>query len=462
MNQAQDRLRKPYARSAGAPSDLAREARALLQLAAPIMLIGLVNMGMSVTDAWMVSSIFGTEALAAVAVGSDLYSILFYLGAGILAGLSPAYTAAVVGGEAAERERLERTGRLLVMVLSLVLVPVLWWAPDWLPLLGLDPILLDQGRGFTRAMALTLVPMLGVTLYRTVLTAAEKPQVFLKVTLAMLPLNAGANWIFMVGVGPIPSFGPAGAGIATCIVACTSLAILVGVARNGGARPRRASVISWDDVLGLPALLRLGVPIGIATVAEVGLSLAATIYAATLGATEVAAHALALRTAGVIYAVPVALLQASMVRMAGARRIGSATLQRAVKSSSLMVSAALAITLCLSLAAGAGPLASIFFDTSPAGLAAASTAGMLLIMLAIAELAVLPGAAASGLLRGSKDTRAPMLCTLIGHWEFGAPLGIYLCEAGQLGVSGIWIGLAAGMLVSAVLMLHRLRVREAW
>ena len=36
-----------------------------------------------------------------------------------------------------------------------------------------------QGGGYTRAMALTLVPMLGVALYRTLLTAAEKPQVFL-------------------------------------------------------------------------------------------------------------------------------------------------------------------------------------------------------------------------------------------------------------------------------------------
>jgi hypothetical protein len=38
-------------------------------------------------------------------------------------------------------------------------------------------------------MALTLVPMLGVALYRTILTAAERPRVFLMVTLAMLPLN---------------------------------------------------------------------------------------------------------------------------------------------------------------------------------------------------------------------------------------------------------------------------------
>jgi len=71
------------------------EGRALLRLVAPIALISLVNMGMSVTDTIMVSALFGTEALAAVAVGSDLYSIVFYLCAGVLAGIAPFYTAAV-------------------------------------------------------------------------------------------------------------------------------------------------------------------------------------------------------------------------------------------------------------------------------------------------------------------------------------------------------------------------------
>jgi MATE family multidrug resistance protein len=42
-------------------------------------------MGMSVTDTVMVSALFGTGALAAVAVGSDFYSIVFYLARAFLA-----------------------------------------------------------------------------------------------------------------------------------------------------------------------------------------------------------------------------------------------------------------------------------------------------------------------------------------------------------------------------------------
>jgi MATE family multidrug resistance protein len=434
------------------------EGRALLRLAAPIMLIALVNMGMSITDTAMVSALFGAEALAAVAVGSDLYSILFYLGAGVLGGLAPFYTAAAVRADPAEQARLERLGLILVALLAAPLVPAVWLAPDWLARLGLDPAFLDRGRGYTHAIALTLAPMLGVALYRTVLTAAERPRVFLKVTIAMLPLNAGANWLLMTGPGPLPAFGPAGAGLASLLVATLSLATLAAIARRGRPRALAPAPIAWRD---LAAVLRVGLPIGIATVAEVGVFLGATIYAATLGAADVAAHTLALRTAGLAYAVPTALLQAAMVRTARARTLGDPELQRAVVAGSLGLGLAAGALLLAALAAGAQPLAQNFFDASPAGLAAAALAAQLLLLLGLMELLAGPGLAAAGLLRGQKDTRAPMLFSLFGHWAIGAPLGLLLCEAFGLGIVGVWIGLTAGMACAALLTIARLAFTTA-
>jgi MATE family multidrug resistance protein len=438
-----------------------REGRSLLRLAAPIMLIALVNMGMSVTDTAMVSALFGAGALAAVAVGSDLYSIVFYLGAGILAGLAPFYTAATVRSDPAERARLMRIGWVLVGLTATVIVPLVWSAPDWLAALGLEPGLLDEGRGYTRAMALTLVPMLGVMLYRTVLTAAEKPRVFLKVTVAMLPLNAIANYVLMTGAGPVPAFGPAGAGLSSLLVASASLAVLAVIARRAAGTSRASAIGTAVDWRAIAAVLRVGLPIGVATVAEVGVFLGATIYAATLGAADVAAHTLTLRTAGVAYAVPVALLQAAMVRMARADSLGDARTGRAVVASSLVLSLAFGAAIFLVLAGSAAPLADAFFDDSAAGVAAAGLAAGLLVLLGVMEFIVGPGSAAAGLLRGRKDTRAPMVYVLVGHWAVGAPLGLYLCEGHGLGVTGVWIGLAAGTLLTTALTLWRLLIRRA-
>jgi len=452
---------RPSTLALGAEPDLVvREGRTLMRLAAPIMLIAMVNMGMSITDTAMVSALFGAQALAAVAVGSDLYSILFYLGAGVLGGLMPFYTAAVVRVDMIERLRVERIGRAVVLGLALLLVPLVWTSPDWLGLLGLDPTLLREGSGYTRAMAMTLMPMLGVTLYRTILTAAEKPTVFLKITLAMLPLNAAANWVLMVGAGPLPAYGPAGAGYSSLFVASATLMILVLVARKATGRSSLSSPSPWIDWNGVKAVLRVGLPIGIATVAEMGIFLGATLYAATLSAADVAAHTLALRTAGVAYAVPAALLQASMVRMARAHTLGDLSTQRAVTSGSLMLSMGLGAAICFALVMGAEPLAHGFFDSSTAGIAAALLATGLLVMLGVVEWVIGVGSAAAGLLRGRKDTRAPMVYVLAGHWAVGAPIGVYLCEVRGLGITGVWIGLGAGTLLTTVLTLWRLFARR--
>jgi MATE family multidrug resistance protein len=430
------------------------EARAMLRLAVPIMLIALVNMGMSITDTVMVSVLFGADALAAVAVGSDLYSILFYLGAGTIGGLVPFYAAAVARADHADRARLKRIGQIIVLLLAAVLVPIVWTAPDWLALLGLDQGLLETGRGYTRTMALTLVPMLGVMLYRTILTAAERPKVFLYVTAAMLPLNALGNVVLMNGFGPVPAFGPTGAGLSTLGVAMASLMTLVAIARrSGNAAPAPSHRIAWAD---LSPVLRVGLPIGIATVAELGIFLGATLYAATLSAADVAAHTLTLRVAGVAYAIPAALLQAAMVRMARAEAQADPDHRGRVIRSALWLTGASGTLLLLGLEFGAAPLSQAFFDETRAGLAAASLAVGLLLLLGIMEFVANPGLGAAGLLRGQKDTRVPMIFTLAGYWLIGAPLGLWLSRSRDLGITGVWAGLTVGTLVTSGLMLGRL------
>lgn len=427
------------------------ETLALLRLATPIAAIALVSMGMSLTDAAMVARLFGAEALAAVAVGSDLYSILYYFGAGILCGLAPFYTAAVVRSDTDAQLRLQRIGQVSILLVAALLVPIVWSAPDWLRPMGIDPALLEQGRGYTQALALTLLPMLGVVLYRTILTAAERPRIFLFVTLAMLPLNAGFNYVLMMGAGSLPGFGVTGAGVSSFLVATASLFVLaiIGRVKTTTSMPIR---FKWRELF---AVLRVGLPIGITAVAEVGVYLGATLYAATLGAADVAAHVLVLRVAGVAYAIPVALLQASMVRMARADALADPTRQHSVIKSSIWMGVAGGILLFICLAAAAEPIATTFLGESQLNTAAGIAIGLLLILGAI-ELFESPCLAAAGLLRGRKDTHAPMLFTITGNWIIGAPLGIYLCEIHQMGISGIWTGLLVGMVVTTLLTLARL------
>jgi MATE family multidrug resistance protein len=145
-----------------------------------------------------------------------------------------------------------------------------------------------------------------------------------------------------------------------------------------------------------------------------------------------------------------------MVRMARAVTVGDQPLRRSVALGGLGLSFLAGIGISLGLAAVSTPLATTFFHPTPAGLVAAGTAAGLLLLLGVMEFLVNPGAVAGGLLRGRKDTRMPMIYTLVGYWAVGAPAGLYLCEVRDLGITGIWIGLAIGATTTTLLMLARL------
>lgn len=461
-------LTLPNGARAGAPRDVwhrkitawpfsRNEAGGIARLAGPIVLIALVNMGMSVTDTMMVSWLFGTEALAAVAVGSDFYSIVFYLGTGVIAGLSPFFAKAIADKSLPEQEKYRRIGGLLTIATASLLFPFVWFAPDMLAYAGLDRALLEAGRGYTRAMALALVPMLIVVLFRTLLTAAERPKVFLRVTLIALPLNAVANVTFMKGFAVLPAFGPTGAGIASFLVAIV-MAVLLAVVFHADIRPG-GRVAPASEPVGLRAMaevIRVGIPIGIATVAELGIYLGATLYAATLSAADVAAHTITLRLAGVVYAIPLALMQASTVRIAR-RDSDDRHGVRAVTATSQTIAVLGGIGLAAMLVAIAPGVAALTFDDTELGTKAAGLTIGLITLLAAIEFVETPGSAASGLLRGLKDTRMPMAYVLVGYWLISAPLGVTLSKGLGMGITGVWIALLVGSLVAAGLSLLRLR-----
>ncbi len=52
---------------------------------------------------------------------------------------------------------------------------------------------------------------------------------------------------------------------------------------------------------------------------------------------------------------------------------------------------------------------------------------------------------ANGALRGIKDTRLPMLITLVSYWLVGMPVAMWLAFRGGMGPGGLWWGLTAGL-----------------
>jgi len=414
----------------------------------------LVNMGMAITDTLMMGWL-GPTALAAGAVVSDLYSLVFYLAAGTLSIVAVLAARAVGANDRDGVRRAVQSGFAAALLLSAPAAVAVWHAADFVRLLGVDAAIPELGRGYARAMAVTIVPMLFVAVWRNLFGALGRPRIFLIATSMVLPLNALANLVLMFGWGPIPALGVTGAGIASALVAT---ALLVGLAAFTllDARLRRLRLFGAPRQLAcseVREIFRLGLPVGIFTLGEVGLFLLATVVVSVFGAEALAAHAVALRMAGIVYAVPSGLSQAATVRVGNAIGSGEAhQLNRAV-STAITVGVASGVFICVALVAGADMIPGLFVED---GSGFAATASVLLLLLGLLHLAQGFGGPAAAILRAFKDTKVPTQLSLAGYWMIGMPVAGLLGFGLDLGVFGVWCGLGLGTFASAALLTRRL------
>ena len=82
-------------------------------------------------------------------------------------------------------------------------------------------------------------------------------------------------------------------------------------------------------------------------------------------------------------------------------------------------------------------------------------ASTLLIISAIFQVSDGVQVVVLGSLKGIQDVNIPTAITFFSYWIIGFPISYYLGLKTSLGSVGIWIGLLAGLTVSAILLLAR-------
>ena len=434
------------------------EARELIALTAPITGAALINMGMSITDTVMMGW-SGPDALAAGAVVSDLYSIVYYFMAGILSASAALMAQALGARRGAEVRRVLRQGFLAAAILTIPAFFLVWNASSLLRMFGVEETVIELGNGYRQMMALTIVPMMFVAVWRNAFAALGRPKIFLVATLLALPANGLANAVFMFGVGPVPAMGLAGAGLASAIVA-TGLAVGFAAFAVLNDEMRQLCLFQrrWRvDKRHLAEIFRLGIPIGFSSIGEVGVYLVSTVIISLFGAAALAAHAITLRMAGVVYALTLGLSQAATVRVGYA--VGRGDSQGMAESgwTALVIGSAFGLGIFIVLAGTSYKLPWLFLKHGEAGsYDVASAAAGLLFLLGALNLAVGPASSATAILRGLRDTRVPMVLCLTAKWIIGMPVAYFAGFRLGWSADGVWAGLVVAEAATAILICTRL------
>jgi len=310
-------------------------------------------------------------------------------------------------------------------------------------------------------MALTLVPMLGVAVWRQVLAAFADTRSIFRITLITLGLNAAGNYVFMFGKLGLPALGLAGAGLSSALCALFMFGTLSAYALRSPllSRYRLLRSRARPDWVNLRELLRVGFPIGISSLGEVGVYLLSTTVIGIFGAEALAAHAVALRMAGVLYAFPVSLSQAATVRVGLAAGAGDVSGQIRAARTALSAALIAGVLVIVAVAPARELIARLFVGTNGDASRIVSYAALLLLVLAAIQVFEYVGTVANGVLRGVRDTRLPMLISVVSFWGVATAVGLFAGFGLEQQAFGIWIGLGSGAVAFSTLMLARLSQR---
>lgn len=440
------------------------EARATLVLAWPLILTNLAQTLMTATDVVMMGWL-GPDALAAGALGSNLYFATMIFGLGLTTATAP-MIARELGRKGHSVRDVRRTVRQGMWTAVVVTVPIwiaLWQSEAILLLLGQEPALAKAASDYVRALQWSLLPFFFFLVLRSFISALERPLWALAAGVIGVIVNAALAWVLIFGHLGLPKLGLVGAGYATTIADIVMFAMMAAVVvMNRKFRRYHLFGRFWRaDWPRFRELWHLGLPIGATLVFEVAVFNGATFLMGLIGAAALAAHSIAMQLASLSFMVPLGLAQAATVRVGrafgahdkeGIRRAGWTAYVMGV---GFMALTALAMVLAPRLLVG------VFLDLdTPANAPVIELAVSFLMVAALFQVADGGQAVAAGMLRGLHDTRVPMIYAGVGYWCIGLLLGVVLAFWLGLAGFGLWIGLATGLTVVALLLLGRWLRRE--
>lgn len=435
------------------------ELAATVRLAAPLALANMLQMAVFAVDVIFVARL-GQESLAASSLAVAIVAVLMMGLNGVTGAVAP-LIAAEVGRRRHSVREVRRSVRMALWVavtIGLVTVAISFQGRSIMLATGQDPHVAQIAGHFIKVLSLALVPMAVANVLRTFVSTLGWPVFATLITAMSIGVNALGNYALVFGNLGAPALGLTGSALASTITACsTVVAYVLAIRFNRTLRRFRIFGRWWrPEWQRMRQMLVLGLPICATLIAEGGLFSAAAFLMGRVGETELAAHTVALQIAAFAFQVPFGIGQAATIRVgyhygAGNRdaigRAGWAALGTGMAFVGLSAIAMLVFP---------RTILSAYLDvTAPANATLVALAVQYLFVAAVFQLTDGLQAVAAGALRGLQDTRVPAVIAIVGYWLAGFTTSVGLGLFTPLRGVGVWIGLAVGLTVAAVLLVTR-------
>ncbi|MEO0653754.1 MAG: MATE family efflux transporter, partial [Pseudomonadota bacterium] len=272
-----------------------------------------------------------------------------------------------------------------------------------------------------------------------------------EISAAAAVINALANYAFIFGNWGAPEMGIVGAAIASVTLQIAGLIALMVYAAWATPEYQLFRNFQRPDWEAMGRVFRLGWPIGLTNLAEVGLFAASSILVGWIGVQQLAAHGIALQITSVTFMVHVGLSQAVTVRAGRAFGRRDETGLRKGARVALVLSLSYACATIAVFLTTPRPLIGLFLSPDdPARLEILVIGAALLAMAAVFQLVDAVQVLTLGMLRGVQDTTVPMVMAVISYWGIGLPSSYVFGFVLGWGAVGVWAGLVVGLALAGV------------
>ncbi|SEK98476.1 MATE family efflux transporter [Parapedobacter koreensis] len=427
-----------------------------LALAGPVVISQLGHMLVQTADSIVVGHFAGTIPLAAVSLVHSVFMIVLVIGLGIAYGLTP-----LIAQENGRKNHAEcgtlLSNSLWINTLSGILLFCLVYFGSMAVIdhLDQDPAVVREAKPYLFILGLSIVPMMVFNAFKQFAEGLGFTRQAMNITIWGNVLNILLAIILVRGMFGVAPMGVRGVGYATLTDRCL-MALVMGfyVFRSVNFKQYLQRFGIWRaDVKRCLAILRIGAPVAMQYVFEVGAFAAAAVVAGTIGANEQAAHQVAITLAATTYMMASGIAAAATIKTGNSYgKRNMMRLRRFAASSYLIVLAFMGFTALVFM---------IFNRYLPwiftGDIAVIGVAAQLLVIAGLFQLFDGTQVVGLGILRGMGDVNMPTLITFVAYWVVGLPCAYLLGITFNYGVQGIWYGLTLGLFTSSLLLYMRYR-----
>lgn len=428
----------------------------ILHLLFPMVLTMTLELSISVVDTVMLGH-YSASHLAAVGLASSLWLPVGCFLIGVTFGITPLVTRHLHGRQPKMVNLYMSQAVGLSVGLGLVASLI---AVTLLPYLAGLMATQDE----TRAVAMDYLyifapalPMLALmTSYKNLFEAAGRPGFPLFVASVGLVLNVLFNYALIFGHFGLPALGARGAALASTLSLYLSVTFFFIYDRFINKRPLFTRLV-WRYTRQFSILLGVGAPAGLAFAFEVGLFSSMTWLISSFGDLALGAGQVVMSYTSFLFTPMMAMSAVTAIVVAKAMsKEGVAGVKRRMRIIVILGSSYVGVCFIIT---------QVFHDIIPliysSNQDVITLAASILVISSCYQLPDMLQTVFTGALRGFRDTRSSMIAFGVSLFGLSMPLGYWLSHyspwSETLTVRGFYLGLAAGLILLAVILICRFR-----